>query len=125
DKPEDTTGGKSIMQFKFAISEGSYGPDQVALIREGAVGSAATFVSYPSKSPADMFGVGGHVGQSFATAGNRAEIANAKIKISGQKPQYILAGGEKFFFSTVGDHYEPTISPTLWIDDGRPLLIVY
>jgi hypothetical protein len=125
DKPEDTTNGKTILKYKFAIAEGSFGPDVVNLIREGAAGSSAVFQSFPSKSPADIFGIGGHTGQSFAISGTRTEFYSSKIKLYGQKPQYILAGGEKFYWSVVGDHYEPTVSPQSWIDDGRPLLIVY
>jgi hypothetical protein len=125
DKPEDTTNGKSIMKFKFAISEGSYGPDQVTMYREPIGSSAATFKHYPAKSAADIFGVGGHVGQSFATGGSRTDIYNSKIKIYDQMPKYILAGGQRITWNVVGDHFEPAISPTLWIDDGRPLLIVF
>jgi hypothetical protein len=125
DKPEDTTSGKTILKFKFAIAEGSFGPDTVNLIREGAPGSSAVFQSFPAKAPADIFGVGGHVGQSFAVSGTRSEFYASKVKLYGQKPQYILAGGEKFYWTEVGDHYEPELSPQSWIDDGRPLLIVY
>ncbi|MGY4385630.1 hypothetical protein ACVWYN_002676 [Pedobacter sp. UYP24] len=125
DKPEDTTGGKSIMSFKFAAANGSFAPDEVALIRVANVGSAAIFESYPSKAPADLYGIGGQLGKSFASSGSRIDIRNSGIRIYGQKPQYMLAGGSRITWSTIGGgayHYPDT---SIWSDDGRPLLIVF
>lgn len=121
--PPDKDENRQMLRYKFANSDGSMLAEKIEYFRVPKPGSTATFESIPAKAPADLFGVGGQIGMSYATGGSRIDIEfNSIWKLMGKKPKYSVSGGVKLTWIQVDDYYQH--QGTI-INDGRPMLIVF